>query len=88
MIADNKLNLSFVNRSNYFGLAGQVPDGKKIRGETMSGIFFDEIAFQDYAKDSLRAALKTIGKTGRITMVSTPAMSYYYEIIHDLTKAA
>jgi len=83
---DNLLKLQFSNGSNLRGLPSQVDSGKKLRGKTVSAVLFDENAFQEYFKGAFEAVISSAGKTGRITAVTTPNMSYAYEVIHDINR--
>lgn len=68
------------NRSKLIG----VPAGpEQLRQYTASGIFSDEAAFQEQLKDSIAAALPTLGHDGRITMVSSAAPSHFGDLVFD-----
>ncbi len=73
-------SLKFANRSVIKG----VPAGAdQVRSLTLTGIFSDEMAFQEEAAPMLAAAIPTLGKNGRITCVSSAGPSYFAELISD-----
>lgn len=72
--------LKFKNRSTIHG----IPAGAdQVRGLTLSGVFVDEGAFQDQMKPMLAAAIPTLGKSGRITLVSSASPSFFQMLMED-----
>jgi hypothetical protein len=70
--------LKFANRSRIWGIPS---GGDQMRQYTASGIFLDEFAFLDEVKEQLASAIPTLGRHGRITGVSSPAPSYFGDLV-------
>jgi len=62
-----------------------IPEGPdQIRMYTASGIFMDEMAFQDSAEKAFQAAKPTIDGGGRFTGVSSANPSFFQTLVEDL----
>lgn len=77
---DTMLWLRFNNRSNIKGLP---EGGSKIRGNQISALLSDEFAFQESAKEAFKASKPAVGKTGKITLISSAEVSFFYDLVSD-----
>jgi len=80
MTKDTMLWIRFGNRSNIKGLP---EGGSKIRGCQISALLSDEFAFQESAKEAFKASKPAVGKTGKITLISSAEVSFFYELVSD-----
>lgn len=63
-------------------------DSDALRSYTASGIFADELGFQDKARDMFTAAKPTITGGGKFVGVSTPnGKNYWYLLVSDREAA-
>jgi hypothetical protein len=62
-----------------------VPQGADVlRSRTASGIFADELGFQEKGREGFQASKPTIEGGGRYTTVSTPnGQNFFYELLHS-----
>jgi len=71
----------------YSEIRGVPQGGDIVRMHTLSGLFSDEMAFQNEAKSSFTAARPTISNGGRMTCVSTAEdNTYFQELCFDLLE--
>lgn len=77
---DTVIKIAFSNRSRITGLP---EGGSKIRGETISALLSDEFAFQESGREAFKAAKPAVGKTGKITLISSAEVSFFYELVSD-----
>jgi phage FluMu gp28-like protein len=62
-------------------------DSDAFRTYTSSGIFADELAFQEHAEDAYSAAKPTLDGGGRYTGVSTPnGKNFFYRMCFDVVE--
>jgi len=58
--------------------------GDVIRSMTVSGLLSDELGFQSFARDALKAARPAAGQYGRIAALSTPnAHNFFFDLVSD-----
>lgn len=80
-VKSTSLNITFSNRSMIDGMP--VAGGEKIRSKSVSHLLLDEFAFMMDAEKTLKSSIAATGKHGKILIVSTPNISYYYDVVHD-----
>jgi hypothetical protein len=77
--------LEFANGSRIVGIPAGVD---QTRGYTVSAILLDEFAIHDFAEGTLSSAISSVGRYGKIFIVSSVKMSFMYQLVHDIKKRA
>jgi phage FluMu gp28-like protein len=69
----------------YSEIHGMSQNADALRMYTASTVFFDEMAFQPYARDAYQAIRPTIEAGGKFIGVSTPnGKNFFYNLLFDL----